>query len=107
MRMHVDAVGKTKKVAGSVYVPEGAVREFIKGQGAGQIRARFSSAALEDWYEAYVRDCLSESRMPSRAEDVEAASKAFGMKIPRNAVRELRKKHAPGDWTKPGRRPDS
>ena len=54
MRFHVDAVGKTKKVAGGVFVAKGAVRELIKGRGACQTRARFSSAELEGWYKAYV-----------------------------------------------------
>ena len=66
-------------------------------------KRRFSPAALERCYRAYVQRCVSDSRMPSRQDDVEAMRRELGW-APQQAVWQLRSRLAPAEWKKQGRR---
>lgn len=69
--------------------------------------ARFSQAALRAWYERRVAAHEATGSMPSRDEDVEAARQEFGPRVPREAIRSLRRDLAPAAWTRFGRRKGS
>jgi hypothetical protein len=67
----------------------------------------FSSAKLREWYTRYVATNEENRTFPSRDDDLAAAKARFGNKIPRSALRQLRKELAPKTWTQRGRRKTS
>jgi hypothetical protein len=71
----------------------------------GHRRPSYSRAEAERWYSGYVAECRAKEMTPSRDQDLRAAREQPGLKrIPGVAVRELRSKHAPDEWTHKGRR---
>jgi len=68
------------------------------------VTKRYSRAELEKWYQGYVVEQRKAGKRPSRDDDWEAARRALGEGVPREAVREARRKLAPDDWKDPGRR---
>jgi len=64
----------------------------------------FSPARLREWYTRYISTNEESGTSPSRNEDLAAARALFGNKIPRSALRQLRKDLAPKAWTQHGRR---
>ncbi len=65
---------------------------------------RFSEVKLQTWYEGYIDECKGAGEIPSREDDWVAARKALGDGVPRDAVRKARRRLAPDDWKKQGRR---
>jgi hypothetical protein len=68
------------------------------------VTKRYSRAALEALYRRYVVEQQKAGKRPSRDDDWEAARRALGEGVPREAVRKVRRKLAPDDWKRPGRR---
>ena len=66
---------------------------------------RFSIAELERWYVSYVEKMKASGRIPSRNDDWRAARQELGDGVPRNSVRNARRKYAPKAWKHGGRRP--
>lgn len=58
---------------------------------------------LDNWYEDYVKQCVSTDVKPSREQDCEAIKKKFP-NISREAARDLRRRLAPDEWRGRGRR---
>lgn len=93
-------------VEGWIFVPRGALKNVL-GSSSRDRRPKplFSAAKLSSWYlEEYVPTCQRANRTPSREDDLAAAKNELGIDIPREAMRKLRRKHAPDDWHRPGRR---
>ena len=65
---------------------------------------RFSIARLTEWYKVRVADWPADSPQPSANADWEEAKSVFPG-VPREVIRDLRRKHAPEEWKKQGRRP--
>lgn len=63
----------------------------------------FSHGALDQWYRDRVQAWSTSDPPPSRAKDEKAAAEHFGRRIPRDAVREARRNHAPPSWHRGGR----
>jgi len=63
---------------------------------------RFSKAAVRSWYQNYIEGFAKESKKPSRDEDLIAAREHFGVSIPREFMRGLRRDLAPEEWTAKG-----
>jgi hypothetical protein len=117
MRLHADPVGKANKVSGSVFVLKSDIEAVLAGSLAGGVHsfatepsskskfAKFSSRDLEEWYKTYLAKMSASGLMPSREDDVKAASEHFKTPIPREKIRALRRKLAPDAWRKPGQRP--
>jgi hypothetical protein len=67
-------------------------------------RARFSKAEAARWYQGWVERCEEAAHIPRPAEESEMAEQELGVSIPRDYMRELRRKFAPEHWKLPGRR---
>lgn len=94
-------------VWGWVFVPEGSLAQVLSQPGSTKNRStKFSRAELEDWYRGYIEALVAEGKTPSRDEDLRAARKAFKKTIPRAPIRELRRRFAPPEWQRGGRRPE-
>ena len=63
-----------------------------------------SDAVLRSWYKDRMKKCLLEWRVPSQRDDEEDAKTAFGSRVTRERVRNMRKECAPPEWQERGRR---
>jgi len=67
-----------------------------------------SQAALLKWYLGRVETWSKEAAPPSADQDLKAAKQRFpGVTVSRDAIRGLRRKHAPEEWRKAGRKKSS
>lgn len=64
----------------------------------------YSMATLRSWYILRRGSWPSTERPPSEPEDIAAASSHFGVKVPRDPFRAIRREMAPAEWKKPGPR---
>ena len=63
---------------------------------------RFSRAEVRAWYQSYVERVLDKGGKSSRDDDLAAAYEHFGIKIPREFMRALRRELAPEGWKSKG-----
>jgi hypothetical protein len=68
------------------------------------VTRRYSRAKLEAWYRRYVVKQQKAGKKPSRDDDLKAARRALGDGVPRAAIRDVRRRLAPDEWTSHGRR---
>lgn len=81
-----------------------ARREEDKNRKGALPRPRPPIANVEAWYrESYRPKCKAEGIIPSREDDWIEALNALP-NVSREQVRQARRKYAPDEWTKPGRR---
>jgi hypothetical protein len=66
--------------------------------------APVSDATLKSWYMNRMKDCRREWRVPSQRDDEDDAKTAFGSRVTRERVRNMRKELAPPEWQERGRR---
>jgi hypothetical protein len=72
----------------------------------GQVQTRtYSQARLEAWYRRRVAEWSPLEPPPSRDDDLDAARANGFPTVPREAMRKLRRKYAPSEWSKKGARP--
>ena len=93
-------------VWGWVFVPEESLAEVLSQPDSKKKRSvKFSPVELETWYQEYVEALVAEGKTSSRDDDVRAAHEAFGKAIPREPLRDFRRRFAPPEWQHGGRRP--
>ena len=79
-------------------------------QQAGDVGRRatpthaYSRSCLEEWYVERVANWPENKSPPSREDDLRAAQEELLVSVPRNAVRDIRREHAPAKWGQKGRR---
>jgi uncharacterized protein (UPF0248 family) len=74
------------------------------GQGAVPSRAHSEARLRTWWFDEWLEHHKREGTIPSRDQDWEAAKVAVSPHVPRDAVRRLRRDHAPEAWKTKGRR---
>jgi hypothetical protein len=67
-------------------------------------RPKVPDPEVEIWYGIYRQKAIAQGLRPSEAQDWLAAQTEFGARVRREQVRSLRRKHAPDEWRKQGRR---
>jgi hypothetical protein len=80
--------------------PAGATRK----RPAKSKPASVSDATLKSWYMNCMKDSRREWRVPSQGDDEDDAKTAFGSRVTRERVRNMRKECAPPEWQESGRR---
>ena len=105
MRMGLhDYVGP--HLVGWVFVPEGSLAQLLSGMDSASDRSTVVFCVdTEEWYQDYVQNLIAAGTTSSRNDDLRAAREAFVHPIPRERLRELRRRFAPPEWQKGGRRP--
>lgn len=94
------------RYSGWVFVPEGALARYLSQPKLPSRRSkRVTDVMVESWYKEYVCECQGSGHLPSEAQDLMEARAVFDEEIPRQRIRDLRKRLAPAAWKKPGRRP--
>jgi hypothetical protein len=71
---------------------------------AGEPSPVYSVAGLRAWYMLRCRTWPATHPAPSEADDLAAAAAHFGMAVPRDPFRTIRRELAPAKWKKPGPR---
>jgi hypothetical protein len=93
-----EAESQTGMIAGIL------VFKAVVSKDVSEQPARFSPGALRTWYEHWVSKNAHDGKTPSRSDDLAAAKAEFGVAVPRNAIRALRRELAPPEWRHMGRR---
>lgn len=67
----------------------------------------YSKAEVDHWYQDWITRNETKGEIPTRNDDWKAAKAEFGAGLPREAVREARRRLAPDRWKRKGPRPRS
>ena len=87
---------------------EAGHRQIADGSVQQPSRKGFSQGRLDRWFkEERVGKFDPICGGTSKADDLKLARQKFGDGVPRDAVRKARRKHAPAEWKRSGRRPNS
>ncbi len=87
---------------------EAGHRQIAAGSVQQPSRKGFSQGRLDRWYkEERVGKFDPTSGGTSKTDDLELARQKFGDGVTRDAIRKTRQRHAPAEWKRPGRRPNS
>ena len=93
-------------LVGWVFVPEGSLAQLLSGMDSASDRSTDVFRIKTDkWYQGYLQNLIADGMTSSREDDLRAAREAFGKAIPRERLRELRRRFAPPEWQKGGRPP--
>jgi hypothetical protein len=89
-----------------ILVPKAELEALLTASSKPQhpTSKRYSPSQLEAWYSRYVEEQKAAGEMPSRDDDLTAARRALGDGVPRDAVRNARRRFAPAEWQERGRR---
>ncbi len=93
-------------LVGWVFVPEGSLAQLLFGMDSASNRStEIFRVNIGKWYQDYVETLTADGTTSSRDDDLRAAREAFSKPIPRERLRELRRRFAPLEWRRGGRRP--
>jgi hypothetical protein len=84
-----------RRAAGDLQIAEGRVQQ--------PLRKGFSQGRLNRWYKEERVGKFDPSDGTSKTDDLKLARQRFGDGVPRDAVRNARRKHAPAEWKRSGR----